>query len=159
MKRQLAVLKASLGTRLALDHSYKSVAALTAATEGVLSRSGARKLGSFHASVATATAEGGYALAAVIAPNDSHNLILAVLCGLHGAELPPEVANDEYLKLVRGDIASTGTVGHFPVVICTDDSTKDTNLWRRVSKEILGAWTCREENIYSPWGKHSSAVH
>jgi hypothetical protein len=152
MRGQQKLLRETMGTRLAVDHSYKSVASLTAAVEGALTCTGARKTGSYHASVATVTAEGGYALAAVIAPNDSHDVIVAALCGLFGAELPQELDHMLYLKLVASDIAAHGTLGHFPVAIFTDDSNKDIYLWRRLHPVVLPALQSRAQRIYSPWG-------
>jgi hypothetical protein len=152
MSRQQKMLREKLGTRLGIDHSYQSVASLTAAVDGALTRTGARKTGSFNASVATVTAEGGYALAAVVAPNDSHDLLIALLCGLLGAELPRELEHLPYLNLVKSDIEAKGTLGHFPVAIFTDDSNKDINLWRRVHNTVLRAWQSRGQKIYSPWG-------
>jgi hypothetical protein len=152
MIRQQKLLRDKLGTRLGIDHSYKSVASLTATVEGALTRTGARKMGSYHASVATVTAEGGYALAAVVAPNDSHDLIVAMLCGLLGAELPRDLEHLPYLNFVKADIAGKGALGHLPVAIFTDDSNKDINLWRRVHKNVLQAWRSSGKKIYSPWG-------
>jgi hypothetical protein len=152
MREQQKYLRERTGTRIGIDHSYKSVASLTAAVEGALTRTGARKTGSYHASVATVTAEGGYALAAIVAPNDSHDLVTAIMCGLLGAKLPRELEDLPYLRLVVSDIAASGTLGHFPVAIFTDDSNKDVNLWKRLHKDVLQAWQSRGQKIYSPWG-------
>lgn len=128
-REQQIYLRGILGTRIALDHSYNSVASLTGAIEHALSKAGARKPGSFHASVATATGEGGYAFCAIIAPNDSHDVILAVLCGLLGAQLPGDVSeHDTHSNMVRDDVAADGTLSNFPVATVTDNSNSEMNL-------------------------------
>jgi hypothetical protein len=114
MRQQQIQIRATCGTRIALDHSNRSVATLTAPVDGGLTSKGARKSGSYHASVATATVERGYAVAATIAPNDSHDLIVAMLCGLLGADLPRELDHNCYFQLVQAYVAGHGTLGHFP---------------------------------------------
>jgi hypothetical protein len=111
------------------------VASLTAADDAAHTSSHRRKCASFGASIATATVEHSFVLAAVISPGDSHVVPAAILCGLHHAELPNDLADDAHR--VRQDVALPGRLHDIPVCIATDHVIKDKNLWKRMCRSSL----------------------
>jgi hypothetical protein len=150
LQRQQIMQEFVCGMSIGLDFTYKGTASLTAADDAAHTSSRRRKCASFAASIATATVEHGFVLAAVISPSDSHVVPAAILCGLHDAKLPEDLEDDEYAQRVVRDVALPGRLHHFPVCIATDHVVKDKNLWKRVCRSIVGAWKDRE--ILSPWG-------
>jgi hypothetical protein len=90
---------------IGLDFTHKGTASLTAADDGAHTSSHRRKCASFGASIASTTVEHGFVLDAVICPSDSHLVPAVILCGLHHAELPDDLADDAYAQTVLQDVA------------------------------------------------------
>jgi hypothetical protein len=135
------------GRSQAVDNTYATAASLTAEEGGKVAR--------YRASVTTVTGEGGYVHAMYLAPDDSQAVPQAILCGLHGAELPSHLAETpgaEYLELINKDVSSNGCMGHFPQVIATDKSHSDKNLWARIGSAIIDGWQRRGQAMLSPPG-------
>jgi hypothetical protein len=135
------------GRFIATDNTYAPAASLIAVHEGQTAR--------YSASVTTITGEGGYVHAMHLAPNDKQSVPLAVMCGLYGAPLPEYLSADEgaeYLQIVRDEVASSGCMGHIPVVIATDKAIADSNLWARIGKEVLDSFESRGQEILSQLG-------
>jgi hypothetical protein len=142
MRQQQKTLRMKHGTRLNFDNTNRSVASFSAAQNEALTSGNARKPASYIASVATGTMEGCWAAVAVTAPSDTHDVILAIICGLLGAVLPRDLAGVQYLQIVRDDVAADGQMAHFPALLTTDYSDKDIHVWRRVCQEVLSVSPC-----------------
>jgi hypothetical protein len=93
-----------------------------------------------------------------LAPNDTQMVPLAIFCGLHEAELPPDLASMPYLELLRMDVEAGGHLGHFPYIYTTDKSEADKNLWRRHAVQVVAAWRDRGCQIMSPFGAHCNST-
>jgi hypothetical protein len=150
LQRQRIMQKFVCGRSIGLDFTYKGTASLTAADNAARTSTQRRKCASFAASLATATVEHGFVLAAVISPSDSYVVPAAILCGLHHAQLPEDLEDDEYAQRVVQDVALPGCLHHFPVCIATDHVVKDKNLWKRIGHCLFDSWEDRD--ILSPWG-------
>jgi hypothetical protein len=150
-REQQRRLRMERGRRTNWDNTYSVGASLS----GADSRGRAVR---FRASVCTVTGEDGFAWGMYLAPNDTQMVPLAIFCGLHEAELPPDLASMPYLELLRMDVEAGGHLGHFPYIYTTDKSEADKNLWRRHAVQVVAAWRDRGCQIMSPFGAHCNST-
>jgi hypothetical protein len=120
LQRQRIMQEFVCGMSIGLDFTYKGTASLTAADDAAHPSLHRRRCASFGASIATATVDYGFVLAAVISPNDYHVVPAAILCCLHHAELPDDLADDAYAQRALQHVALPGHLHHFGVRIATD---------------------------------------
>lgn len=146
IREQQIRLRSQRGKRNNWDNTYAIGASLSAVAQGRPTR--------YRASVCTVTGEDGYVWAMYLAPDDTQGVPTAVFCGLHGAELPVDLADLEYLECVRRDVAANGRVGHFPYIYSTDKSHADKNMWVRHAREVVAAWRESARQVVSVMGAH-----
>jgi hypothetical protein len=133
------------GEKLGYDCTYKSAASLSGALAGVKTSHGRAKTLSLKASVATLTAEDGVVLAAVLTPSDKHDTAMACIASVYGADLPEEIADNDYLQMIAKKVRDGGNLGRCPRVISTDNVGKDFNIWQACAHPVVEA--CKRWSI------------
>ena len=147
--KQQSELRAKLGRKIALDHTYKSVRSLAGRSTTALTAHGKPKLVSFEASLLTGTAEHGYVLLAAIVPSDAHEYQASSVSSLFAAT--PDDAPLLH-ELIREVIALGGCVHRLAAVMFTDHVAKDTNLFQKMSQAVLAACLANGVKVMAPQG-------
>jgi hypothetical protein len=142
--------RAMTGLKLGIDSTYSSGNTLSASTPLARTASGRCKQVALHASVLSITAESGLVLAACLTPNDCHDNVVAAMCGLYGAEMPPCLADNRCAMSVCEQTRMGGSPSVHPLVICTDCSHKDKNIWKRMQQSVGQACLAQGIPVYVP---------
>lgn len=144
-KQQQELIRASRGTALALDNSYKAASSLAGLVHS--------KLQQHHASLLTVTCEDGFLLAALLVPNDGQEWHCEALRALYGAA-PSAGAWNVQLHAIA---SLGGPLRKFPRDICTDYVARDVNLWDRVHLDVVHSCLELDIPIYIPAGATGAA--
>jgi hypothetical protein len=142
--------RAMTGLKIGIDSTYSSGNTLSASTPLARTASGRCKQVALHASVLSITAESGLVLSASLTPNDSHDNVVAAMCGLYGAEMPPTLADNPCAMSVCEQARVGGSPSVHPLVICTDCSHKDKNIWKRMQQSVGQACLAQGIPVYIP---------
>ena len=147
-------IRSQAGSFIASDGTYKIMSSLCGAQAMAPNASNKSKQASYFALCVTATAEGGFVLAAVVAPDDSHKTPQALLCGLQHAQLPQELADlsTPYFDMIREQAMVGGPLARWPCLLRVDNAGQCVNMWKNICSEVREAWKQRGALLFSPLG-------